>query len=63
MTRDELIALVSRINSDTLFAIRMYDALGLKRPIIKKRRKTKYKESHKYKGARKLMKQKHGVKL
>ena len=62
MTHDELIALVSQIRSDTLIAQRMYDALGLPRPVIKRKRgRTKYKENHKYKGARKLMKQRHGV--
>ena len=62
MTHDELVALVSKIRSDTLIAQRMYDALGLPRPVIKRGR-TKHKENYKYKGARKLMKQRHGVKL
>lgn len=62
MTRDELVALVSQIRSDTLIARRMYDALGLPCPIVQPRR-TKYDEGYRYRGARKLMKQRHGVKL
>lgn len=62
MTRDELIATVKRCNADTLLAQRLRESLGLPRVHARKRHgKTKHGNAHKYRGARKLMKQKHGV--
>ena len=63
MTRDELIKLVKQSNSTTLIACKMRKALGL--PPVKQRGRTRDRSAkrRKYRGARKLMKQKHGVRL
>lgn len=64
MTRDELVSLVKQSNADTLLAQRLRESLGLPRANTRKRHgKTKHGSSHKYRGAKKLMRQKHGVKL
>ena len=63
MTRDELIATVKRCNADTLLAQRLRESLGLPRVSTRKRGRTKHSNAHKYRGAKKLMRQKHGVKL
>lgn len=64
MKRDELMAIVKRSNSDTLIAQRMRDALGLPQPPKKiGRTRDRSAKSRRYRGARKLMKQKHGVRL
>lgn len=64
MNRNELRELVRRNESDTLFACRMREALGL--PKLQKKRVTVRDHSakrRKYRGAKKLMQQKYGVKL
>lgn len=63
MTRDELRRLVQRSNSTTLLANRMRDALGLPHVNARARTRDRSAKSRKYRGARKLMKQKHGVRL
>lgn len=65
MTRDDLIIIVKRSNADTLIAARMRAALGL-RPLKRKRRgrtRDRSAKARKYRDAKKLMKQKHGVRL
>jgi hypothetical protein len=65
MTRDELITLVRQSNSTTLVAQRMREALGL--PHLKSdkhgRTRDRSAKARKYRGARKCMKQRHGVRL
>ena len=63
MTRDELIATVKQSRADTLIAQRLRESLGLPRVFTRKRGRTKHGNAHKYRGAKKLMRQKHGVKL
>lgn len=64
MTRDELTAIVKRNGSTTLFACRMRDALGLPQPKPKRGHvRDRSSKRRKYKGARKLMRQRHGVDL
>lgn len=64
MTRDELVSLVKQSNADTLLAQRLRESLGLPRANARKRHgKTKHGNEHKYRGAKKLMRQKHGVRL
>ena len=65
MTRDELISLVKSIRSDTLIAVRMYDALGLPHALVDSRsaHHAHSGKRKKYRGARKLMAQKYGVRL
>ena len=59
MTRDELVKLVSRNGADTLIAQRMREALGIHAHHTGR---TKYK-SQAYKGTRRLMAQRYGVRL
>ena len=61
MTRDELTETVRRNLSDTLIAYRLREALGL--PRSAHRENAREVKKRKYRGARKLMKQRHGVKL
>lgn len=66
MTRDELLNIVKLSNSNTLMACRMRAALGLPLYVptasgVQTRDRSA--KSRKYRGARKLMKQKHGVRL
>lgn len=63
MTRDELITIVKQSKADTLIASRMRAALGLRPLRHRGRTRDKSARSRKYRGARKLMKQKHGVRL
>ena len=63
MQRQELIAIVKQSNSTTLIAQRMREALGLPQPQPRGHTRDKHAKSRKYRGARKLMKQKHGVRL
>lgn len=65
MTRDELLTIVKQSNSTTLFACRMRAALGLPPLKVDARARTRDRDAkrRKYRGARKLMKQKHGVRL
>ena len=66
MTRDELLSLVKQSNSDTLFARRMRAALGLPLHVPTAsggHTRDRSAKARKYRGARKLMKQKHGVRL
>ena len=63
MHRKELIAIVKKSNSTTLFATRMREALGLPQPQLRGRVRDKHAKRRKYRGARKLMKQRHGVRL
>ena len=61
MTRDELARIALRY--DTQIADAMLKALGVVRPPRKGRTRDRHAKSRKYRGARKLMKQKHGVRL
>lgn len=61
MTRDELTETVRRNLSDTLIALRLREALGL--PRSAHRVDAREVKKRKYRGARKLMKQRHGVRL
>lgn len=64
MTRDELIRVVRRSKSTTLIAFRMREALNLPQPKPKRCNfRDKDAKRRKYKGARKLMKQRYGVDL
>lgn len=65
MTRDELIAIVKQSSADTLIAARMRDALGLPHPRARARGqwRDKSRKARRYRGAKKLMKQRYGVKL
>ena len=63
MQRKELIAIVKKSNSTTLFARRMREALGLPQPSVRGRMRDRSGKRRKYRGAKKLMKQKHGVRL
>lgn len=62
MNRNELIAIVRRIDSTTLIAYRMREALGLPQPKAKGRANGNGK-GKRYEGARKLMQQRYGVDL
>ena len=66
MTRDELITCVKLSNADTLIAARMRETLGL--PALAKAGKRgrvhdRGAKSRKYRGVKKLMKQRYGVRL
>ena len=61
MTRDELTETVRRNLSDTLIALRLREALGL--PRSAHRVDEREVKKRKYRGARKLMKQRYGVRL
>ena len=66
MTRDELLAIVKQSRADTLIAFRMRQALCLPMLVtdsVKAMTRDCSAKSRKYRGARKLMKQKHGVRL
>ena len=64
MTRDELLAIVERNRSDTLLALRLREALGLPKPPHKTGRTyDRSAKSRKYRDAKRLMKQRHGVRL
>ena len=63
MTRDELIAIVKQSNSTTLVAQRMRNALGLPPKTDSGRTHDRNAKARKYRGARKCMKQRHGVRL
>ena len=63
MTRDELVKIVRQSNADTLFAARLRECLGLPKLSKRGRYRDKGAKSRKYRGARKLMKQRYGVKL
>ena len=61
VTRDKLLELALRY--DTTMSDAMLRALGEKRPPCKGRTRDRDAKARKYRGARKLMKQKHGVRL
>ena len=61
MTRDELARIASRNRSTTLVAMRLRDALGLPQPRAGGRVRDRSAEPRRYRGARKLMRQRHGV--
>ena len=61
MTRDELLDIVRRSTSDTLPAQRMREALGLPPKPPRGSTRDRSDKSRKYRGARRLMHQKHGV--
>ena len=61
MTRDELAAIALRY--DTLVSDAMLRALGVDRPKRQGSTRDRSAKRRKYRGARKLMKQTHGVRL
>ena len=61
MTRDELAAIALRY--DTIVSDAMLRALGVKRPCKRGQSRDRSAKSRKYRGAAKLMRQKHGVRL
>ena len=64
MTRGELLDIVMRSDSTTLLAYRMRQALGLPQPApASGTTRDRSAKSRRYRGARKLMKQRHGVRL
>ena len=63
MDTQQLRAIVQRSNSTTLFAIRMREALHLPTTSESGQTRDVDAKSRKYRGARKLMKQRHGVRL
>ena len=63
MTRDELVSIVKQSKADTLIAIRLRETLGLPHPRTRGRTRDRSRKARRYRGARKLMKQRHGVKL
>ena len=66
MTRDELVRIVKQSNANTLIARRMRECLGLPLhvPTISGgRTRDRSAKARKYRGVRKCMKQKHGVRL
>ena len=63
MTREELIELVRRTRPETLIAKRMYEALGLRVPSPSRRKGDVIYRQQAYKGAKRLMHQRHGVRL
>lgn len=63
MQRQELIAIVKQSNSTTLIANRMRDALGLPPVDAPARTRDRDAKRRKYRGYKKCMKQKHGVRL
>ena len=63
MNRAEFVNAVKRNNSTTLIAQRMRETLNLPAVSNGGRTRDKSAKSRKYRGARKLMKQKHGVRL
>lgn len=62
MTREEIAAIVRKSTSTTLVACRFRDALGLPQPKAKGHVRNRSK-GKRYKGARKLMQQRYGVRL
>ena len=66
MTRDELVRIVKHSNANTLIARRMRECLGLPLNMLTTsggRTRDRSAKARKYRGARKCMKQKHGVRL
>lgn len=63
MNRHELIAIVKQSNSTTLLARRMREALHLPQPPARGLVSDKGAKQRKYRGYKKCMKQKHGVRL
>ena len=63
MNRHELINIVKQSSSTTLIARRMREALGLPQPQPRERVRDKGAKQRKYRGYKKCMKQKHGVRL
>ena len=66
MTRDELVRIVKQSNANTLIARRMRECLGLSLHVLTTsggRTRDRSAKARKYRGARKCMKQKHGVRL
>ena len=67
MTRDELLTIVKQSNADTLIAARMRDALGLPHPRARAHARGQWRDksrkARRYRGAKKLMKQRYGVQL
>ena len=63
MKREELTELVRRNNADTLIAQRFREALHLPHPRARGQWRDKSRKARRYRGAKKLMKQKHGVRL
>ena len=66
MTRDELVRIVKQSNANTLIARRMRECLGLPLHVPATsggRTRDRSAKARKYRGARKCMKQKHGVRL
>ena len=66
MTHDELLTIVKRNNADTLFAARMREACGL-RPLRHRwqggQTRDKSAKARKYRNAKRLMRQRYGVRL
>lgn len=66
MTRDELLDIVRRSDSNTLLAARMRQALGLPAVIAAVKNgctRDRSAKSRRYRNAKNLMRQKHGVRL
>lgn len=68
MTREQMREIVAKSKSMTLFAYRMREAFALPHPIdTDTRRRARVRDrgakGRKYRGARKLMAQRHGVRL
>ena len=64
MTRDELVRIVKQSTSDTLFASRMREVLGLPKLSTAKRTRHKHRGNRKkYRGMDECRKQRHGVRL
>lgn len=63
MKREELTELVRRNNADTLIAQRFREALHLPRTHAHGQTRDKSRKARRYRGAKKLMAQKYGVKL
>ena len=61
MTRDQLARIALRY--DTAMSRAMLRALGVTRPLAQGKTRDRSAKSRKYRGARKLMKQTHGVRL
>ena len=62
MDRDELARIASRNRSTTLVAVRLRDALGLPQPKAQPgSTRDRSAKSRKYRGARRLMRQRRGV--
>ena len=63
MKREELTELVRRNNADTLIAQRFREALHLPRTRARGQWRDKSCKARRYRGAKKLMKQRYGVQL